>query len=163
MRNMLHGRKPFRLVSLMLALAMVLAAVPFAAAGAERDDIDFNDMSFAHWGMAMTARMIANAVDHKAEIGPARYMGWCSVPLMRPDKVFVLQLTSGQFSAAREALEQLTDREKTIVTLRYGIGGGREKTQKEVADLMGISQSYISRLEKRIILRLRRDILKQIC
>ena len=71
---------------------------------AERDDIDFNDMSFAHWGMAMTARMIANAVDHKAEIGPARYMGWCSVPLMRPDKVFVLQLTSGQFSAAREAL-----------------------------------------------------------
>ena len=104
MRNMLHGVKPFRLVSLMLALALALSAAPFAAAGAERDDIDFNDMSFAHWGMAMTARMIANAVDHRAEIGPARYKGWCSVPLMRPDKVFVLQLTSEQFSAARETL-----------------------------------------------------------
>ena len=63
----------------------------------------------------------------------------------------------------REALGRLPDKEKAIVALRYGIGGGREKTQKEVADLMGISQSYISRLEKRIILRLRREILKQIC
>ncbi len=62
----------------------------------------------------------------------------------------------------REALSQLPDKEKTIVTLRYGIGGGREKTQKEVADLLGISQSYISRLEKRIILRLRREINRQI-
>lgn len=62
----------------------------------------------------------------------------------------------------RDALSRLPDKEKTIVTLRYGIDGQREKTQKEVADLMGISQSYISRLEKRIILRLRREILKQI-
>ncbi len=62
----------------------------------------------------------------------------------------------------RQALEQLPDKERTIVTLRYGIGGGREKTQKEVADLLGISQSYISRLEKRIILRLRREINRQI-
>ena len=62
----------------------------------------------------------------------------------------------------RQALEDLPDKEKTIVTLRYGIGGGREKTQKEVADLLGISQSYISRLEKRIILRLRREITRQI-
>lgn len=62
----------------------------------------------------------------------------------------------------RQALNDLPDKEKTIVTLRYGIGGGREKTQKEVADLLGISQSYISRLEKRIILRLRREINRQI-
>lgn len=62
----------------------------------------------------------------------------------------------------REALGRLPEKEKTIVTLRYGIDGGREKTQKEVADMLGISQSYISRLEKRIILRLRREILKQI-
>ena len=62
----------------------------------------------------------------------------------------------------REALGRLPDKEKAIVSLRYGIGGGREKTQKEVADLMGISQSYISRLEKRIILRLRREILREI-
>ena len=62
----------------------------------------------------------------------------------------------------REALNQLPDKEKTLVRLRYGLGGGREKTQKEVADLLGISQSYISRLEKRIILRLRREITRQI-
>lgn len=62
----------------------------------------------------------------------------------------------------RQAMGQLSDKEKTIVSLRYGIGGGREKTQKEVADLLGISQSYISRLEKRIILRLRREITRQI-
>jgi RNA polymerase sporulation-specific sigma factor len=62
----------------------------------------------------------------------------------------------------RDALKRLPDKEKTIVSLRYGMDGGPEKTQKEVADLLGISQSYISRLEKRIILRLRRDILKQI-
>ena len=49
-----------------------------------------------------------------------------------------------------------------MCVLRYGLGGGREKTQKEVADLLGISQSYISRLEKRIILRLRREITRQI-
>ena len=60
------------------------------------------------------------------------------------------------------ALEQLGEKEKKIVALRYGIGGGKEKTQKEVADLKGISQSYISRLEKRIILRLRREINRQI-
>jgi len=62
----------------------------------------------------------------------------------------------------REALAGLPDKEKTIVSLRYGLGGGREKTQKEVADLLGISQSYISRLEKRIIHRLRREIIRQI-
>ena len=58
----------------------------------------------------------------------------------------------------REAIGRLSARERDIVTMRYGLGGRREKTQKEVADLMGISQSYISRLEKRIMTRLRRDI-----
>ena len=62
----------------------------------------------------------------------------------------------------RSALDRLPRKEQTIVSLRYGLGGGGEKTQKEVADLMGISQSYISRLEKRIILRLRREILREI-
>ena len=59
-----------------------------------------------------------------------------------------------------DALEKLTDREREIITLRFGLGGRREHTQKEVADKMGISQSYISRLEKRIIGRLKREILK---
>ena len=54
----------------------------------------------------------------------------------------------------------LSARERTIITLRFGLGGREEKTQKEVADLMGISQSYISRLEKRIIVRLKKEIPK---
>ena len=58
------------------------------------------------------------------------------------------------------ALEKLNDREREIITLRFGLGGRREHTQKEVAERMGISQSYISRLEKRIISRLKREILK---
>jgi RNA polymerase sporulation-specific sigma factor len=58
------------------------------------------------------------------------------------------------------ALSRLNDREKRIITMRFGLGGRRECTQKEVADTMGISQSYISRLEKRIITRLRREILR---
>ena len=61
-----------------------------------------------------------------------------------------------------EAVDRLAEREKQIITLRFGLRGSRERTQKEVADLMGISQSYISRLEKRIIARLRRDMLKYI-
>lgn len=61
------------------------------------------------------------------------------------------------------AMEKLTPRERTIVELRYGLKReGEEKTQKEVADVLGISQSYISRLEKRIIKRLRKEILKTI-
>ena len=61
----------------------------------------------------------------------------------------------------REALGRLPEREKSIMVLRFGLEGRREKTQKEVAEMMGISQSYISRLEKRIMLRLRRELLRQ--
>ena len=59
-----------------------------------------------------------------------------------------------------DAVNTLSAREKEIITLRFGLGGREEKTQKEVADRMGISQSYISRLEKRIITRLKKEILK---
>ena len=58
------------------------------------------------------------------------------------------------------ALARLNERERRIITLRFGLGGGEEKTQKEVADIMGISQSYISRLEKRIIAHLKKEIIK---
>ena len=58
------------------------------------------------------------------------------------------------------AIAKLSDREREIITHRFGLNGGREQTQKEVADRLGISQSYISRLEKRIISRLKREILK---
>lgn len=61
-------------------------------------------------------------------------------------------------SLLSNAIEKLSKREKTIVELRFGLISGMEKTQKEVADLLGISQSYISRLEKRIIKRLRKEM-----
>ena len=61
----------------------------------------------------------------------------------------------------RQALETLPPREQEIVFLRFGLEGRKELTQKEVAQAMGISQSYISRLEKRILQRLRKDFLRQ--
>jgi len=61
-----------------------------------------------------------------------------------------------------KALHQLNDREKQIMELRFGLDGGEEKTQKDVADMLGISQSYISRLEKRIIKRLRKEFNKMV-
>ena len=60
------------------------------------------------------------------------------------------------------ALGKLSERERLIITLRFGLGGKSERTQKEVADQLGISQSYISRLEKRIISRLKKEILKML-
>ena len=62
----------------------------------------------------------------------------------------------------REALARLPERDRYIVSMPFGLSGMQEKTQKEVADMMGISQSYISRLEKRIMQRLRRDLLRQV-
>ncbi len=61
----------------------------------------------------------------------------------------------------RRAVSALSEREREIISLRFGLGCGREYTQKEVADLLGISQSYISRLEKKIIERLRREMQRQ--
>lgn len=60
----------------------------------------------------------------------------------------------------RTALSKLGKREKMIICMRYGLDGMKEMTQKEVADFLGISQSYISRLEKRIIVKLRKDIVR---
>ena len=61
----------------------------------------------------------------------------------------------------RNALKELPEREREIVLMRYGLEGRKELTQKEVAQKMGISQSYISRLEKRIMLRLRKELIRQ--
>ena len=58
------------------------------------------------------------------------------------------------------AITRLSERERSIITMRFGLDGRKERTQKEVADLLGISQSYISRLEKRIIDRLKKEILR---
>ncbi|MBR0350006.1 MAG: RNA polymerase sporulation sigma factor SigE [Clostridia bacterium] len=59
-----------------------------------------------------------------------------------------------------KTINSMNERERTIMSMRFGLDGGKEHTQKEVADILGISQSYISRLEKRIIERLRREIEK---
>ncbi|MBP3585033.1 MAG: sigma-70 family RNA polymerase sigma factor, partial [Peptococcaceae bacterium] len=64
------------------------------------------------------------------------------------------------YSLLRIAMGRLSQRERVIVEMRFGLSGRKERTQKEVADLLGISQSYISRLEKKIIGRLQREFQK---
>ena len=61
----------------------------------------------------------------------------------------------------KNAIDKLSKREKDIMELRFGVGGRKEKTQKEVADMMGISQSYISRLEKKIMKKMKKDIMSK--
>ncbi|MBR7123120.1 MAG: RNA polymerase sporulation sigma factor SigE [Oscillospiraceae bacterium] len=61
----------------------------------------------------------------------------------------------------KQAVEELPERERQIVLMRFGLDGHQELTQKEVAEKMGISQSYISRLEKRIMSRLRKELIRQ--
>lgn len=61
-----------------------------------------------------------------------------------------------------QALDRLKERERMIMSMRFGLSGGEEMTQKEVADLLGISQSYISRLEKKIIARLKKELSKMV-
>ena len=62
-----------------------------------------------------------------------------------------------EMNTLREAIERLSPREKEIMNMRFGLNGTRELTQKEVADYLGISQSYISRLEKKIVFKLRKE------
>ena len=76
------------------------------------------------------------------------------------DLVFKNLETMVEKQLLAEGLKKLSERERKIVDLRFGLDGGEEKTQKEVADLLGISQSYISRLEKKIIKRLKKEISK---
>lgn len=70
--------------------------------------------------------------------------------------------SSAEKELLKEALRKLSERERKIMFLRFGLNGGEEMTQKDVADLLGISQSYISRLEKKIIQRLRKEIAKMV-
>ena len=76
----------------------------------------------------------------------------------RPDTVSAGLDEEIEREILRQALEHLGERERSIIKLRFGLGGQRERTQKEVADLLGISQSYISRLEKRILNRLNTEL-----
>ena len=67
-----------------------------------------------------------------------------------------------EHSLIEEAVSHLPSRDKRIISMRFGLSGYKEQTQKQVADALGISQSYISRLEKRIIKRLQRDVQKML-
>lgn len=75
-----------------------------------------------------------------------------------PDDVYRDLEAEDERSRLYRAVNSLGKRERQIMTMRFGIGGGREYTQKEVADALGISQSYISRLEKRIIEKIKREV-----
>ena len=84
----------------------------------------------------------------------------CDILATEPDSVIRPIEDDVDRELLREALSRLPQRERQIISLRFGLSGRRSMTQKEVADLLGISQSYISRLEKRIIARMRKDILR---
>lgn len=75
-----------------------------------------------------------------------------------PDEIYRDIEADDERSRLYQAINSLGERERLIMTMRFGIGGGREYTQKEVADSLGISQSYISRLEKRIIEKIKREV-----
>jgi len=86
-------------------------------------------------------------------------LSWLDViPATEGDGVYQVLEEETEKDLLKAALTKLEPREQEIVNLRYGLGSGRELTQKEVADKMGISQSYISRLEKRIMKKLRREL-----
>ncbi len=75
-----------------------------------------------------------------------------------PDEIYRDIEADDERSRLYKAVNSLNERERLIMTMRFGIGGGKEYTQKEVADSLGISQSYISRLEKRIIEKIKREV-----
>ena len=77
-----------------------------------------------------------------------------------PEIVYKNQESYEERKILKSAIDKLSFREKQIMSLRYGLGGEEELTQKEVADLLGISQSYISRLEKKIVDRLKKEFRK---
>ncbi|MBQ3006916.1 MAG: RNA polymerase sporulation sigma factor SigE [Clostridia bacterium] len=75
-----------------------------------------------------------------------------------PDDIYRDVEAEDERNRLYKAVNSLNKRERMIMTMRFGIGGGREYTQKEVADALGISQSYISRLEKRIIEKIKKEV-----
>lgn len=77
-----------------------------------------------------------------------------------PDSIYKDAEQSAEKEMLRESFSRLPERERRIVEMRFGLGGREEMTQKEIAEMMGISQSYISRLEKKIVASLKREIAK---
>lgn len=84
----------------------------------------------------------------------------CDILGTDPDMVYKKSEESAEQKILRQALSKLSEREKQIMNLRFGLDGEEELTQKEVADMLSISQSYISRLEKKIVERLKKEFKK---
>ena len=84
----------------------------------------------------------------------------CDILGTDPDMVYKKSEESAEQKILRQALSKLSEREKQIMNLRFGLDGEEELTQKEVADMLSISQSYISRLEKKIVQRLKKEFKK---
>lgn len=79
------------------------------------------------------------------------------------DEIFAPLEAAADLTALRQALGELPGRERELIGMRYGLDGQKELTQKEIAQKLGISQSYISRLEKKILGKLRREFQRQMC
>ena len=79
-----------------------------------------------------------------------------------PDEVFYDAEKSVETEALAKCANKLPERERQIIKMRFGILGIEKKTQKEIADIMGISQSYISRLEKKVLSKLKKEIAKMV-
>ena len=80
-----------------------------------------------------------------------------------PDAVSIEAEKKSEIEYLYISLQKLNSRERLILSIRYGLDGKEEKTQKEIADMLGISQSYISRLEKKVLLKLKRELVKYVC
>ena len=79
-----------------------------------------------------------------------------------PEEIYREAEKKSEIEFLYKSLEKLNDREKLILKLRYGLNDTEEKTQKEIADMLGISQSYISRLEKKVLAKLKKDMLRYV-
>jgi len=79
-----------------------------------------------------------------------------------PEEIYQQAEKRSEIEFLYKSLEKLNDREKLILKLRYGLNGTEERTQKEIADMLGISQSYISRLEKKVLAKLKKDLIKYV-
>ena len=99
-------------------------------------------------------------LDGREESGAAELLSRLTPPDTQALSQAQTRRQEAERAMLRRAVDRLSPREKKIMVLRFGLGASKEHTQKEVADQLGISQSYISRLEKRIIARLKKEILR---
>ena len=113
---------------------------------------DLRGMPFWAWNTGLDAERIREQIGVFAEMGFGGFVIHSRNGLRTP------YLGKTYLEMVRLAVNKLSKRERRIMELRFGLAGEKEHTQKEVADMIGISQSYISRLEKRIMKRLRVEL-----